>query len=772
MADGGTLMCPYRAQIRAATRAATVDSRDRFAWFGERESALSRRIQEGLSHDGRRQYLVSAIHRRLYESFYCTGSAVPIPGDGPDATSVSSDGHEALARANSGAGSWHGGWTLKRAGSPSEIERGGLSVLVAEGEFRVRESAEAAPCTVELRLPKGLPAASPGFYTALGDQPLDDAGEIARLYWNASSQGMVELMRLLTTTLNRTGAPFRLKALARAHGSPRRDAFVLYVARRDMGELADLLAGIHAEVSPHLMPGTPALTKALAPGLSFADDPADRSSFGMHRCLMIAEGVVQAHESGVDDAPGRLGFVERVFLARGVDLDAPYLNPGAADLPVLQSPAKRAPYGARSPGPVGWTEAAARIAARIRSEAFWAGDRCNWVGLLPGGERHDSRPSQARYAALDGHIYSGTSGVALFLAETYRKTRDPKDKKTALGAMNQALARAAASPRGMPSAFYCGWTGIALAAARIAHLLADESLLESSRALVRRFTPQERPRGPHDQISGSAGAIAPLLALAELLEDDGPRALALAMGDRLVRQATRTAKGCAWSSDENGRSRHLIGWAHGASGVAAALLELHAQIPNPTYRDAAVEAFRFERQWFDPDHGDWRDVRWPSWTGGADGAMTPTWCYGAPGIALSRIRGYEITGDERIGSEAQYALTATAKTVASALPPIGRDLSLCHGMGGLVDVLLESRRELALRGAEGVVRQSLAELEASGPEGAPPPIGLMLGMAGTGYLALRVEDPDVPSVLSVRMDAWTTSCASRNPPRATRRSGA
>jgi lantibiotic modifying enzyme len=425
--------------------------------------------------------------------------------------------------------------------------------------------------------------------------------------------------------------------------------------------------------------------------------------------------------------------------------------------------------------PFGWTDAASRIADRICSEAIWAGGRCNWVGIGAGDASHDAPDSIHRLASLGPDVYGGTSGIALFLAETYYKTRDHDLRKTALGAMRQAVARADAfSPRATSVGFYGGWTGIAAVAARIARLLGEESLLECARALVRRFASRGRPRESFDLIYGYAGGITPLLALSRMLEDDSARALAEAMGERLVRQASRTAKGCSWTAGAAGRGRHLVGLSHGASGAAYALLELFDEIPNPVYRDTALGAFRFERHWFDPGRGDWRDARWAV---GAGGALSPTWCYGAPGIALSRMRGYEATRDEGIRGEAVAALAATRRAVGSALPPAGHDLSLCHGVGGCVDVLLSScearspfaegaNRELAVRGAEGVLRHCLDAVGDWPAAGAPRPVGLMLGLAGMGHLALRAEYPDVPSVLSICKDAWLTSCRARNPRRA------
>ncbi|WP_442168444.1 lanthionine synthetase LanC family protein, partial [Rhizobium leguminosarum] len=82
-------------------------------------------------------------------------------------------------------------------------------------------------------------------------------------------------------------------------------------------------------------------------------------------------------------------------------------------------------------------------------------------------------------------------------------------------------------------------------------------------------------------------------------------------------------------------------------GIAWALLELHRETSLEAFRIAAEEGFRYEQHWFSPEQENWPDLR--NYQAKATGtkqslAYSTAWCHGAPGIGLSRLRAYEISG--------------------------------------------------------------------------------------------------------------------------------
>jgi hypothetical protein len=99
--------------------------------------------------------------------------------------------------------------------------------------------------------------------------------------------------------------------------------------------LSATLAAIASDATAYLRPRIPALTLELAPGVGLAEGTRDAVSFGTHRCGLIAEAVVRAHEQGLTRPAARLAMVADRFAEAGVALDAPYREPALAGRHVL-----------------------------------------------------------------------------------------------------------------------------------------------------------------------------------------------------------------------------------------------------------------------------------------------------------------------------------------------------------------------------------------------------------------------------------------------------
>ncbi|HEY7779128.1 MAG TPA: lanthionine synthetase LanC family protein, partial [Ktedonobacterales bacterium] len=299
-------------------------------------------------------------------------------------------------------------------------------------------------------------------------------------------------------------------------------------------------------------------------------------------------------------------------------------------------------------------------------------------------------------------------------------------------------------------------------------LLGDDEARERAARLLRRVAQAERGEHELDVISGNAGAIAGLIVLRDLLDDAALVEWAARLGDELVRVAERSAAGWSWRSADFPRQRPLTGFAHGAAGVAYALLELYHATGGAVYRAAAEAAFAYERGWFDVAAGNWPDFR--ERPGGKSGKQMPhafaaSWCHGAPGIALSRLRAYALLGDDRYRAEALTALRTTYGNVESALAS-GRDsFSLCHGLAGNAEVLLAGERVLGSECPGGAVLALEVARAGMGAFGKPglrwdhgggvgETPGLLLGLAGIGYSYLRLRDPTTPSILLIERDGF------------------
>jgi len=277
----------------------------------------------------------------------------------------------------------------------------------------------------------------------------------------------------------------------------------------------------------------------------------------------------------------------------------------------------------------------------------------------------------------------------------------------------------------------------------------------------------ERPSGAEptepeefDLIAGAAGGVLGMIASHRLTGDPDLRVAALAMAEHLLESARRHTIGWSWSSPRLRNQHDLTGLSHGAAGVALALLEAFDLTADAALAEAARQAMRYENHWFDRDVGNWPDFR-PDVDGRprARGtrAFASLWCHGAPGIALSRAHAYRILGEPHWLADTTAAVRTTEIGIRSILEAGGGNFSLCHGLAGNAECLLEAGRAVDQSSYAGDTSADVARygVEHYAATGLPWPCGthtdttpgLMLGMAGIGYFYLRQAAPDVPSIL-------------------------
>jgi hypothetical protein len=194
-----------------------------------------------------------------------------------------------------------------------------------------------------------MPEFSPGFYLACGDRGFSEhiPRRLDRFYYNLREEGAVAFIRHVTRRLNSEGLAFRAKVVDEpGMAFDRCDSAVLAFERRDRDRSVAAAYAIHAALEEFLEPQVPALTRPLASGLAFAEDPAGRESYGVNRSLLVAQAVVAAHERGVRDPEERLHLVRERFMEAGTSLATPYLSedtPGdLAGTPPVDSGKERA----------------------------------------------------------------------------------------------------------------------------------------------------------------------------------------------------------------------------------------------------------------------------------------------------------------------------------------------------------------------------------------------------------------------------------------------
>ncbi|MEA2718566.1 MAG: hypothetical protein QOJ39_430 [Candidatus Eremiobacteraeota bacterium] len=392
-------------------------------------------------------------------------------------------------------------------------------------------------------------------------------------------------------------------------------------------------------------------------------------------------------------------------------------------------------------------DVATGIAYGIARRALWHGDRCTWFDgtpVMPG--------NSPKSVTLGTDVYAGTSGVGLVLAQIAARTGDGTLRRTAFGAVRQTLALL--DTPGAELGFYGGKAGVAAALVLAACELGDDEPVERARALLHELALAPDDSDQNDLVSGTAGTIAALVVASVALGD-------AKLLDR-AREAARVLIGLAHRNDDGSLSwstmqdklADLCGFAHGASGNAHALLTLYAVAPDAELRDAIEGALAYERARFVPEYGNWPDYRWFG-TGPREPSFPVSWCHGAVGIVRTRLLaeslGFAVAPDIEIALD-----TAEQQAWRQLSDPAG-DTTLCHGLFGSLDALLDGAR--SGRGAYATVVARCASVAAerhhfgdapwpSGLMSHEPIDGLMMGNAGIGHVFLRLADPSVAPLLA------------------------
>jgi lantibiotic modifying enzyme len=412
------------------------------------------------------------------------------------------------------------------------------------------------------------------------------------------------------------------------------------------------------------------------------------------------------------------------------------------------------------PSPAAYLNTAQTLATRLARIALWDGPRCNWVGSAVetvGGV------AQLAQRACGSDFYNGTAGIAWFLALLLEQCPDPVLEATLDGSIAHVLADSGNGAEQPNYSYYTGALGQACALLDIGERLARPKLVSTAWKRLRQVCAQPIRDYEVDVVSGVASAIPVLLRLARTHREGFLRQAAVRAGDFLLGKARQQDNAWAWAGP--GTQVPMTGYAHGAAGVALALLQLYQDTNNPAYYKGAMMGFSFERLHYNAQLQNWPDFR-----GYTDATIATTsrdalaysdaWCHGAAGIALSRLRAWQLTGDESFRQEAEAALTTTHQGIYTLVTnPTGQpNFSLCHGLAGNADVLLESslvlgndlhRQVAQSAGNYGLEKHHHHRLQwPSGvtdpagqvPNGEAP--GLMLGLAGTGYFYLRLAMPE------------------------------
>lgn len=342
-------------------------------------------------------------------------------------------------------------------------------------------------------------------------------------------------------------------------------------------------------------------------------------------------------------------------------------------------------------------------------------------------------------------LNAGNSGVVLALAELVSELGDAEHR--AVLVEGARWLNIAPHPGGLPlPGLYVGEAGIGAALLRAGQVLGDLKLIAA--ALERGQWIASQSYASPDLFNGTAGRLRfHILLWDETSESEHLRA-AIAAGESLLATAKDASKGgLCWTIPPGYNSLSgsaYLGYAHGAAGIADALLDLFEVTSDERFLVAAQGAGRWLARLAVPSLDDGSGLNWPDVEGGTiDGAF---WCRGATGIGRFFLHAATLN----ILSEATNLAERAARTVARS----GRwnSPTQCHGLSGNIEFLLDMYRTTSDRAylteawslarllqAFGVERDGKIVWPSESPTTFTP--DYMVGYAGVLACLLRLNQP-------------------------------
>jgi hypothetical protein len=277
--------------------------------------------------------LIATLEQVLYTRLYTRAR----PGSAAIDVSAARDFVGRLSAANTGRGTFEPGWKLVSVDEDGRlaVEKDGLTLWVQAHLFLARNGSTEPGTLGRVRVGKELRGLMPGFYFAIGDghedEPEDAARPIVRVYWHLTSSIAPTAIHAVTSRLNRLAVPFRMKVLSEPASYVRADAGVLYLGKEHYKKAESAIGEAYFTVRSGLRPETPLFVKRLAPGLGLAEDPGEQdTSFGQHRCRLVAQALWRCHTSGLRSEQ-RVAEIAAEFERVGLRLEQPYLEAGSQD---------------------------------------------------------------------------------------------------------------------------------------------------------------------------------------------------------------------------------------------------------------------------------------------------------------------------------------------------------------------------------------------------------------------------------------------------------
>lgn len=244
--------------------------------------------------------------------------------------------YERLHKNNEGKGSFHPNFRVLR----QEVD-GSLAVqlfgvtlhIQRERHLQLKDQLATVGDLVAVSMPSSQ--LKPGYYTAIGDVvSSSDNLPILVTYFNFSPEGAVNFMKGLTTELNAFKVFFTfLVSYNPAYYGGYYSGFLRFY-KNDYELIRQVLNKVYTENKFFFNNCVPIFTKTLAPGVGLVEEPEYEpiKDFGLNRCSIITNALMEAHKNGNESKESRMKYILKHFNQLGIDIEHPYLNPNSEDI--------------------------------------------------------------------------------------------------------------------------------------------------------------------------------------------------------------------------------------------------------------------------------------------------------------------------------------------------------------------------------------------------------------------------------------------------------
>jgi hypothetical protein len=316
--------------IKLITESIDINAQKEIQFNGQVVSTLS---EDTYAKEPSGKMLFDELQKIIYQKFYIQ-PCEPLSHDLPAAASLK-ENIAALSRANAGIECFDEGWIVEKNedGDALIACKGNDRMQMKPGEFLNTHSVSSNQSKgreVKIYRPKEQGNINDIFYFAYGSAIADHNEDfMIRFYFNATFDGNIKLMHLITSLLNEFHVPFIFKCLIHPFYYGRSDTTVLYVNKQNANFTFGLLESIHHHIKDCLRDTLPLFVYPVSKGIGFAEQPAAESeSFGSHWAKIIAAGIMKAYESNIEKEKWPDEVLKHIQHDHGYsDLSCLYKNP-------------------------------------------------------------------------------------------------------------------------------------------------------------------------------------------------------------------------------------------------------------------------------------------------------------------------------------------------------------------------------------------------------------------------------------------------------------